>query len=48
MVIGPTHGGRTLAVVLEPIEPEVYYLVTARPASRKERSLYRQQTGDGA
>jgi hypothetical protein len=35
-----------LAVILDPEEEEgVYYPVTARPASRKERRLYREQKG---
>ncbi len=41
MLIGPTGAGRMLSVVLEPEdEPEVYYPVTARPASRRERHIY--------
>src|SRR5712692_7342635 len=43
-LLGPTHAGRMLAVILDPEEEEgVYYPVTARPASRKERRLYREQ-----
>jgi uncharacterized DUF497 family protein len=44
VVIGFNQVERMLAVVLDP-EPEgtgVYYPVTARPASRKERRLYQQ------
>jgi len=40
--IAPTRAGAVLAVVLDP-EPEeegIYYPVTGRPASRKERRLY--------
>lgn len=45
-LVGPTARGRMLAVILDPEEEEgVYYPVTARPASRKERRLYRQQKG---
>jgi len=40
MLIGPTRADRTLAVVLEPVEEGVFYPVTARTASRKERRLY--------
>jgi uncharacterized DUF497 family protein len=47
VLIGPTSTGRTLAVVLDP-EPEegVYYPVTARPASRRERRQYQQEKRD--
>ncbi len=46
IVFGLTNAGRVLAVVLNPHEEEgVYYVVTARPASKKERQYYRQQTG---
>lgn len=44
-LIGPTSSGRLLAVVLDPEGRGVYYPVTARPASRKERALYRQEKG---
>ena len=45
MLIGPTFSGHMLAIVLEPDDEEdVYYPVTARPASRKERRLYREET----
>lgn len=43
LLIGHTHDERTLAVILAPTEDEnEYYVVTARPASRKERRLYRE------
>jgi uncharacterized DUF497 family protein len=42
-LIGPTAVGRTLAVVLVPLGRGEYYPVTARPASRKERTIYQQQ-----
>jgi uncharacterized DUF497 family protein len=44
MVIGPAQDGRMLAVVLdpEPSETGVYYPITARPASRKERRAYQE------
>lgn len=41
--IGPTAAGRMLAVILDPEGKGMYYPVTARPASRKERALYRQE-----
>jgi uncharacterized DUF497 family protein len=43
MLIGPTAGGRMLAVVLAPEGDDGYYPVTARPADRKERTIYRME-----
>jgi uncharacterized DUF497 family protein len=44
-LVGPTNAGRILAVILDPEdEAGVYYPVTARPASRKERRLYQEHT----
>ena len=40
-VIGQTATGRMLTVILAPVQVEVYYPVTARPASRRERRTYR-------
>lgn len=45
MLIGPDQGAQVLAVVLEPLAEGAYYPVTARPASRKERRLYQEETG---
>jgi len=45
IVIGPSTAGRILAAILEPVGGGVYYPVTARPASRKERRLYNQSKG---
>ena len=45
ILIGPTLAGRMLAVVLDPEGEDVYYPVTARAASRKERRYYHQQKG---
>jgi uncharacterized DUF497 family protein len=45
ILIGPTQAGRVLAVVLDPQAGDVYYPITARPASRKERRYYQQQKG---
>jgi hypothetical protein len=47
LVFGPTLSGRMLAVVLdlEPPEEGVYYPVTARPASRRERAIYTTERG---
>jgi len=47
LVFGPTVAGRMLTVVLDP-QPEdeaVYYVVTARPASRRERAVYIKERG---
>jgi uncharacterized DUF497 family protein len=40
VLIGPTTSGRMITAVLEPVG-QAYYPVTARPASLKERRLYR-------
>jgi uncharacterized protein len=45
VLIGPTQAARMLAVILEPVGDDVYFPVTARPASRKERRYYDQQKG---
>ena len=45
ILIGPTDVGRMLAVVLDPEAEGVYYPVTARSASRKERRFYQQEKG---
>jgi uncharacterized DUF497 family protein len=48
MLIGATRSARMLSVVLDPEpEPEVYYPVTARPTSRKERRYYMEKKGGG-
>jgi uncharacterized DUF497 family protein len=39
LVVGVTRHGRALGVVLEPVGNGIYYVVTARSASRKERRL---------
>ncbi len=44
-VVGPTKTGRMLTVILEPQGEEVYYPVTARPASRQERRRYLELRG---
>lgn len=46
LIIGPTEKKRPLAVIVDP-EPEegVYYPVTARPADRRERRRYQEETG---
>jgi hypothetical protein len=47
-LVGPTLSGHMLAVILGPVphQPGVYYVFTARPASRKERLAYAQIKGD--
>ena len=45
-VVGPTRSRRILTVILAPKGRGVYYPVTARPASRKERLRYKEQKGD--
>lgn len=44
-VIGATNAGRMLTVILAPQGRGVYYPVTARPASLKERRRYRELKG---
>lgn len=45
LIIGPTNDNRILAVVLDPQDDGDYYVVTARPASRRERRRYQEGTG---
>jgi len=47
IILGRDSAGDILAVVLNP-QPEegVYYVITARAASQKERRYYRQQKGE--
>ncbi|MBI2888172.1 MAG: hypothetical protein HYY02_13340 [Chloroflexi bacterium] len=47
-VVGPTLAGRMLTVILAPQGQDVYYPVTARPASRKERRRYQEVHGGEA
>jgi uncharacterized DUF497 family protein len=45
LLIGPTLHDRTLAIVLGPTEEaDTYYAVTARPASKRERRLYKNES----
>ncbi|MBW3633567.1 MAG: BrnT family toxin [Chloroflexi bacterium] len=46
-LIGPTLVGRMLSIVVGavPGRPGIYYVFSARPASRKERGLYEQTKG---
>ena len=44
LLIGPTLTGRVLAAVLDADVAEGrYYVVTARPADRKERKIYQRE-----
>lgn len=47
LVFGPIKSGKMMTVVLDPEGDGVYYPVTARPASRRERSIYQQKKGGG-
>jgi uncharacterized DUF497 family protein len=46
-LVGPTLAGRMLSIVVGPVpdQPGVYYVFSARPASRKERGAYAQEKG---
>jgi uncharacterized protein len=44
LLIGPTRSGRMLVIILGPTDQaEVYYPVTARSASMKERRIYKNE-----
>ena len=43
MLIGPVGNDRMVAVILDPEGDDIYYPVTARPASRRERMMYAQE-----
>ena len=47
MLIGPNAVGNLLAVILAPEAEGHYYVVTARPAAKQERRIYRQIKGGG-
>lgn len=42
-LIGAAHNKKILTVILAPKGKGVYYPITARPASRKERKLYKKR-----
>ena len=46
-LVGPTLAGRMLSIVVGavPDRPGVFYVFSARPASRKERGMYEQTKG---
>lgn len=45
LLVGPTASGNLLTVVVAPEGDGIFYIVTARPASKKERRYYREQKG---
>jgi uncharacterized protein len=45
MLIGPNASGNLLSAILAPEGEDTYYVVTARPAAKQERRIYRQSTG---
>lgn len=45
MLIGTTQADRMLGVILENERDDIYYVVTARSADRKERSIYKGEQG---
>lgn len=47
-LIGPNAAGRVLTVIVGPVPDQsgVFYVFSARPASRKERWLYVRRQGD--
>jgi uncharacterized DUF497 family protein len=47
-IVGPAASGNLLTVILAPQQEQgAYYVVTARPASRKERRGYRELKAGG-
>jgi uncharacterized DUF497 family protein len=46
-LVGPTFAGRMLSIVVGavPGRPGIHYVLSARPASRKERGMYEQSKG---
>ena len=47
ILIGPTQKARLLTVVLDLEAGDLYYPVSARPASRKERARYHNEKEGG-
>lgn len=45
MAIGQSSNGRYLAVILEKVEDNTYFVVTARDADRKERKMHTEESG---
>lgn len=46
-VVGPTSRGRFVTVILGPQGSGVYFTITARPASRRERQQYAESKEGG-
>lgn len=48
LIVGPTQAGRVLSIVVGevPDKPDVYYVFSARPASRKERQELNEARGE--
>lgn len=44
-LLGTSFAGRMLTIILAPQGDDIYYPVTARPASRRERRRYEQEMG---
>ena len=44
-LVGPTAAGRILVVIVDPQGGGDFYVVTAHPASRKDRALYWREKG---
>ena len=47
LITGPDSSGNLLSIVLAPEGDDAYYVVTARPAAKKERRDYRQPKQGG-
>jgi uncharacterized DUF497 family protein len=44
LIFGLTKGNKMITVIIDPEpEKEVYYVVTARPSSKRERNIYRDE-----
>lgn len=47
LIFGSTKSLRIITIVIDPLGNGAYYPVTARPASQKERLIYKQEKGGG-
>ena len=47
LITGPDSTGNLLSIVLGPEGDDEYYVVTARPAAKKERRVYRKTKEGG-
>lgn len=48
MALGKTDTGRTLVVILERVGTRRFFVVTARAADRKERSMHHEKTNQNS